>query len=98
MCYVSDALDAPPAVMTHLCKERRINAVPIFRDGTLAEDVERRGVTKYFIGKNLHTVKNNSRVGMGMLVSCIYFDGSIKELKQYTDICCSISTIVNSMK
>ena len=68
VCYVSDALEAPPAVMTHLCKERRINAVPIFRDGTLAEDVERRGVTKYFIGKNLHTVKNNSRVGMGMLV------------------------------
>ena len=80
VCYVSDALDAPPAVMTHLCKERRINAVPIFRDGTRAEDAERQGFTKYFIGKNLHTVRKNAHLGCGMLVFFSVSTGGESEL------------------
>ena len=63
-CYVSDALEAPPAVMTHLCKEKRINTVPIFSDDTRAEVVERGGFKRYFIGKRQHFVRDNSRYGM----------------------------------
>ena len=64
-CYVSEAIEAPPAVLTHLCKEKRINTVPIFSDNTRAEDVERKGFTRYFIGKRLHSVRDNSRYGLG---------------------------------
>ena len=56
-CYVSDTFEAPYSVMTYLCKEKHLNSVPIFSDDTLAEDVERSGINKYFIGKKLHTVK-----------------------------------------
>ena len=63
---MSETFEAPPAVLTHLCKEKRINTVPIFSDDTRAEDVERRGFKKYFIGKRLHTVRDNSRFGLGM--------------------------------
>ena len=67
--------------MTHLCKERRINAVPIFSDGTRAEDVERQGFTKYFIGKRIHTVRKNSHLGCGMLVFFSVLTGGERELE-----------------
>ena len=86
---MSDAFEAPPAVLTHLCKEKRINTVPIFSDDTRAEDVEKKGFTKYFIGKRLHSVRDNSRYGLGMrvfsasLLLCFEcFNSSTNELEQ----------------
>ena len=84
-CYVSDAFEAPPAVRTHLCKERRINTVPIFRDGTRAEDVERQGFTKYFIGTRMHTVRKNSHLGCGMLILFSVSTGGERELELEMD-------------
>ena len=66
-CYVSETFEAPESVMTHLCKEKHLNKVPIFREDTPASsltEIARSGFIKYFIGKDMHTVRNLSRFGL----------------------------------